>query len=239
MGDEAEVGDETVEDTAAALVDLGGHEPVVVLDDVRGHAQQAQRVGGLESEQATTDDDAGEAGGLGAFGGGADAVEIVERAVDEAAGQVVAGHGGHEGVRAGREDEAVVGQNVAAGGGDGAGRAVDSHGAGADTQVDEVVCCVVVSGEGEFLAVPGSDVGRQSHAVVGGVGLLAEHGHRPAVLLVADAKGFDEAVGDHSVSDDDDVLAAHDVLFLRAGIGQTATRAGAGASLDGSLVGVV
>ncbi len=64
MGDEAEVGDETVEDPAAALVDLGGHEPVVVLDDVRRHSQQAQRVGGFESEQATTDDDAREAGGL-------------------------------------------------------------------------------------------------------------------------------------------------------------------------------
>ena len=92
----AEVLDAPAQDRAAALVDLDGHEPVGELDDVGLEAQAAQGVGRLQAEQPAADDGAAAAAG----GEVLDGLEVVERAVDEAAGQVLAGDGRHERERA-------------------------------------------------------------------------------------------------------------------------------------------
>ena len=108
---DAQVADHPAEQRAAGLVELLGHQPRRHLDDVGVQAERAQRVGGLQAQQATADHHAGGrmAGVACALRVGADRVEVVEGAVDVAARQVVARHRRHEGVGAGGQHQRVVG----------------------------------------------------------------------------------------------------------------------------------
>ena len=96
---------------AAALVDLHRHQPRRELHDVRRQAEQPQRARGLQAEQAAADHQPGPPA-LGVTAAVSAAalmrVQVVERPVDEAAGQVGAGDRRHERVRAGREHQGVV-----------------------------------------------------------------------------------------------------------------------------------
>ena len=96
------VGDQLPQQGAAALVHLQRHQPRRELDHVRRHAEQPQRAGRFEAEQPAADDQPGPPAARrrgGAPGGGRDGVQVVEGAVDEAAGQIRAGHRRHERVR--------------------------------------------------------------------------------------------------------------------------------------------
>ena len=95
---------------AAALVDLQRHQPWRELDDVGFEAEQLQRVGRFEAEQATADDRADRF----ALRCGADRVEVVEGAVHEHAGQVAARDRRNERRRTRRQDQRVVGDIAAA-----------------------------------------------------------------------------------------------------------------------------
>ena len=203
---DAAVADEVPQQGAAAAVDLHGHEPVVAFHDVRDQAEQAQRVGGLDAQQPAADHHAVRAR-PGPLGGRADRVEVVERAVDVAAGQVVAGDGRDERARAGRQDQGVVvdvlaGVELHAPGG-GVDRGDEPAGPHGDAGVGGVPRVVEVQG----VALPRADVGGQSDAVVGGIGFLADHRDGHVGVGVPRAEGGDEAVGDHPVPDDDDVLS--------------------------------
>ena len=101
---DAELLDVLLEDPAAGLVELAGHEPGRELDDLRLEAQERQRVRGFEAEQAAADDDAVAP----AAGVGLDRLEVLDGAVDEHAFEVRALHRGHERVGAGGEHELVV-----------------------------------------------------------------------------------------------------------------------------------
>lgn len=98
------VADEAGQEGAAALVDLRGHQVRRELHDVRGETEQPRRVRRLEAQQPAPDDDAGSRGARRL----SYRVEVVEGAIDEAAGSVVARHGRHERAGAGREQELVV-----------------------------------------------------------------------------------------------------------------------------------
>ncbi len=91
-----ELGDHPGQQPAAGLVDLSGHQARHHLNDVCFQPKLAQSVGGFQSQQAAADH---HTGGIvtvvtGELGGGADRVEVVQRAVDVAGGQVVSGHRG-------------------------------------------------------------------------------------------------------------------------------------------------
>ena len=73
-------------------------------------------------------------------------------------------------------------------------------------QLDVVVAGVVVAGQRQPTAVPVLGVAGQPDAVVGGVGLLGEHGDPPGAVGVAGPQRLDEPVPDHAVADDDDTL---------------------------------
>ena len=107
---EVELFDQSAQQAAAAVVDLDRHQPRPELDDVRRHAHTAQRVRCLQPEQAAADHHRRRTTGcgLGAVHRGVDGVEVVDGAVDEAAGQVVAGNRWHERLRAGRQHQRVV-----------------------------------------------------------------------------------------------------------------------------------
>ncbi len=70
---------------------------------------------------------------------------------------------------------------------------------------DLTVADVVVAGQREASAVPVLGVAGQADPVVGGVGLLGQHGDPPCAIGVASAHRLDEPVADHAVPDHHDV----------------------------------
>ena len=208
MRGDAAVADHLAEEGAAPTVDLHRHEAVVALHHVRGQAELAQGVGGLDPQQPAADHhaDPGRRTGLRELGGGADVVEVVKRTVDVASGQVMALNRRHERPGSGCEDEGVVGQLLARVERDRACAGIDRR--DAEPRADRHPR---IGGVGRVLhvqrrAVPRADVGRQPHPVVRGVGLLADHRDNDVGAGVLRAERGDETVGDHPVSDNDDVL---------------------------------
>jgi len=80
---------------------------------------------------------------------------------------------------------------------------VDLGDPAAKPQLDETVVAVVVSRQRHLAAVPVFGVARQADAVVGGVGLLGQHGDPPRRRGIACAHRLDEPVADHAVADHD------------------------------------
>ena len=201
--------DEPPQQRATALVDLHGHQPRRDLDDLRRESQRAQRPRGLEPEQPAPDDDrrappgrrTGDRGGR----GGGDRVEVVERAVDEAAGQVPTGDGRHERHRSRGQHERVVVQCAAARRPDDLRGAVER-----DRGVAEVVDHrrVLDVRQRQLLRAHAVDVGGERNPVVGRPALLAENRDAPAPGVVAVTQRLDEPVRDHAVADHEQLHAA-------------------------------
>ena len=204
---DAQLGDHPAQQCAAGLVELLGHQPRRHLDDVGVQAERAQRVGGLQAQQTAADDHARRrvAGVEGAQRVGADRVEIVEGAVDVARRQVVAGHRRHERIGAGGQDQRVVVDALAVGGERRTSRPGRSRPPGCPAQLDQVVAGVVVARQREQAAVPVLGVAGEPDPVVGGVGLLGQHGHPPGAVGVAGPHRLDEPVTDHAMADHHDV----------------------------------
>ena len=89
----------------SALVHLYRHQSIGELDDVGLQPEALERVSRFESEEPTADDGPDPPAAR-IF---ADGLEVVEGAVDETAGHVIARHRRYEGVRAGGQHEGVVG----------------------------------------------------------------------------------------------------------------------------------
>ena len=204
---DAEVGDHPAEQCTTRLVELLGHQPRRHLDDMGVQPERAQRISGFQPEQAAADHhtDRRTTRGEGGLRIGADRVEVVERAVDVAARQVVAGHGRYECVGTGGQHERVVIDPLVFCGDDRLCRPVDPGYPSAEPQPNLAVARVVVAGQRETSAVPVLGVSGETDTVVCGVGLLGQHGDPPRPLGVTSAHGFDEPVADHSVPDHDDV----------------------------------
>src|SRR6185437_10253554 len=101
---DAEVVDPGQQRLTAAVVDLHAHEPRPELDHVRFQAHGGERSGCFQAEQTAADHRADLAPGREFL----DRLDVVDRAVHERAGRVVARNRRHEGVRAGRQNQVVV-----------------------------------------------------------------------------------------------------------------------------------
>jgi hypothetical protein len=205
---DVELLDQLTQQGRATLVDLLRHQPRCELDDVRGHAQQPQRPGRLQAEQAAADDQAraspGCAGG-GALCGRPDRVEIAERAVDEAPGQIMARYRRHERRRARGQHERVVGDASTAVGRHRSAGAIDPHRGLGEVQR---VALVVVAGVVDQVELVGTDpfeVGRERDPVVGAPWLLGHHRDPPGAVRIALAQRVDQSLADHAVAHDDEV----------------------------------
>ncbi len=185
---------------AAALVDLDGHQARGELDDAGGEAEPLEGAGGLQPEESAADD---RAGGL-VLRVLLDGEEVLDGAVDEAAGGVLAGDRRHEGVAAGGEDQDVVREHPPRAGGDGAGGAVDVLGRVVEVEGDAVLVHEPGGRHGQVLGGAAGEVRGQVHAVVGGPGLLAEHGDPVRGGDPALGERFEVALADHAVPDEHD-----------------------------------
>lgn len=197
---------------AAALVDLDRHQPGRELHDVRGETESLERAGRLQAEQPAADD--GTRGGrLGVL---LDREQVLDGAVDEAALGVLVRHGRYEGVRAGGEDERVVGERPSGARGDRARGPVDALGRVVEIQLDAVPLHEVRVGEGEFVGCAAVEVRGQPDPVVGRPRLLAQHDDPCAPGRSALRECLEESLADHPVADDHDRGGGH-LRSLQAG----------------------
>ncbi len=199
---EAELLDVPLEGRATGVVDLHRHQPRRHLDHVGLHAELVQRVGRLQAEQSTTDDRAGPR----ALRRLADRLEVLDRAVDEDVVEVLARHRRHERRRTRGEDQLVVADGVAVGEDHLLGLAVDADDLGLEQELDPRVVVHALGEVGERLGAH-LEEGGQGDAVVRRAGLLAEHDDVVGLGQPALDRGLDEAVADHAVADDDQLLA--------------------------------
>ena len=157
-------------------------------------------VGGLgrfQSEESAADDRAA-AGLLGVLN---DGVEVLDRAVDEDPALVDALDGRNERSRAGREDNAVVGDIQARFRDDRSTRAIDPPGAVSHVELDSVLAIPLDARYGQLGGIPVVKVGREMDAVVSRPGLLAEGDDAVVAAAVEFNQLLAEAVPDGTVAD--------------------------------------
>ena len=181
---------------AAALVELYRHQPGGELHHLGLEAEQAQGVGRLQPQQAAADDHA--AAGLGA--GIADGGEISQGAIDEAALSLMAGDGGHEGHRAGRQHQTVVRELLAVGQRQGAGRPVEHLHLGPQPQRNAALFIPGGIRHAQGLGRLAAEYLGQMHPVVGGVRLGAKHRHLEPLEAARRHQLFDEVMTHHAVA---------------------------------------
>src|SRR4029450_268864 len=131
----------------------------------------------LETEQAAAD----HRGRPRASGPGPDLLDVLDRAVDEHTGEIGSGNRRHEGRRAGRQDERVVGDLAVAVGADRASAAIDRDDPLAEEQVDAALAIRRAGCEGQVRSGATAEELAQMDAVVRGVRLLADAGDVEAV----------------------------------------------------------
>ncbi len=212
-----------LEQPACGLVELTLHQRRHQVDDGDGHAAQREAMRCLQPEQAATDYHRPSLLTIGAplLGGGEHLVDVVEVAERDDAGQVLARDRNDEGIRAGGDQQLVIGLDPSARGDHGLARTVDLHHRIAGNQLDAVVL------------IPGSIV---DHDLV--EGLLASQHRREhdAVVIhprlgpedgdivaggIAGKNFLDRAAAGHAVADDDEPLAQ---LPVRPGSPETHRR---------------
>lgn len=181
---------------AAALVELHRHQPRGELHHLGLEPEQAQGVGRLQPQQAAADDHA--AAGLGA--GIADGGEIPQGAIHEAPLPLMAGDGGHEGDRAGRQHQAVVRELLAVGQRQGAGGPVEHLHLGPQPQRYAVLFIPGGIRHAQRLRGLAAKYLGQMHPVVGGVRLGAKYRHLEPAQATGRHQLFDEVVTHHAVA---------------------------------------
>ena len=156
---------------------------------------------------------------------GADRVQVVEGAVDEASGQVPARDRRDERVGAGGQHQRVVAEGAAVAGGDGAGGPVD--GGHRLVQVQRVAGRVVaaLSDDIEVSGGDAVDIRRQRDPVVGAARLLRQHGNPPRPARITVPHGLDKPLADHPVAGNDEMA----LLVLHTGLPHALTTSHSGA----------
>lgn len=204
---DAQAPDHPVQQCTAGRVHLSRHQMRRHLQHVGLQPERAQGIRGFQPEQTATDHRTDRC--LRVKRGqssGPDGIQIVQRAIDVAVRQVVAGHRRHERVRTGGQHQCVVVEGLAGRGAHRAGLPVDLGDSTAQPQVDPVITGIVVTGQGQPTPVPVLGVTGQTDPVIGGLDFLGQDGHPPGALGVTGPQCLDEAVSHHAVSDDHDVL---------------------------------
>ena len=224
---EAERLDLAAEDLAPGGIDLHGHQPRRELDQVGLEAHAVERVGGLQSEQAPSNDHAGP----GLSRPGPDRLQVLDRAVDEAARRVRAGDGRDKRRGPRGQHQLVVVDGGASRGGHDAIRAIDGDSAIAEVHRDPGLLVEARSDQREIGGGLAAEEAGEVHAVVGEPRLLAERDDVPLVPLPDLQKEFEELVADHPVADHDEVLPRHRRSLVGVSLRMRAERASAMPSL--------
>ncbi|MCY1427555.1 hypothetical protein D9M71_434050 [compost metagenome] len=186
----------------ALAVQLHRHQPWGEFHHMSFQPEGLQRVGRFQAEQATADYHATS----GFTGGSANAIEIVEGAVDQAGIAAGAFDRRHERVRASGQHQVVVA--VAALGGDHLKAfTVDFQYRFAQVQVHAVIAVEVLPAQGQGFGTAAAEVFGQVHAVIRALALFAEYPHLEALQGAATDQLFDAMVADHAVADDDQSLS--------------------------------
>ncbi len=183
---------------AALVVQLHRHQARGELHDMSFQAEGLQRVGRFQAEQAAADHHAATR----VAGGGTDAVQVVEGAVDQARIALGALDGRHERVGAGGQHQLVVGE-AAVGGDHFAALAVDLQHRCAQVQGQARLLVERRVAHGQRLGIAAAEVFGQVHAVVGALAFLAEHVDAIALQGTHGDQLLDAVVADHAVADDD------------------------------------
>jgi hypothetical protein len=197
------------------LVQLAFHQPGHQMHHGDIHAAQLEAVGGFQAEQAAADHHRVLVRG----GGGDHLVGVLDVAIADHAGQVVAGHGQHEGRGTGGEQQAVVLFLGAIAGDHLARDAVDLRHQFADMQADAVVGIPAERIEDDVVdGHLARQHRREQDAVVVGVRLGAEHGDVVEVGRELQQVLHGAHAG-HAVADHYQFLLLHCVHPLRRSMG--------------------
>ena len=194
---------------ARRLIELALHQHVHQVDDRGPHPSPGQPVGGLKTQQPAADHH-----GLAArIGGGHHGLHIVQVAEGDDAGQVRARQRQPYRIRAGSQDQPVIGRLRSVAGPHHPGFTVDLGDRAAGVQGDGVVAVpglVIEDDVGEGL-LSGED-GREHDAVVVHPGLSPEDGDLVAVGVALEHFLHRAAAG-HAVADDDKTFLGHGDLL--------------------------
>jgi hypothetical protein len=205
---DAELVDEPPQRLAPAEVDLCRHQVRAELDDSAARTECLQRARRLEPEQPAADDRSPHRPTPPPrllLDPAAQGRDVVEGAVHEHAGQVVARDGRHGRTRARRENEVVIAPRPSARGRHRPVLPVDRDRRVAAHEPDRRVGPQRVVAEREVARTASREVARECHAVVRRPRLLREDRHVPASRGVAGAQRLDEPLGDHAAADDDEL----------------------------------
>ncbi|MNZ50940.1 hypothetical protein D3C78_687410 [compost metagenome] len=183
---------------AAFSVQLHRHQARGEFHYVRFQAQRLEGVGSLKPQQATTDHHA--TPGIGCRG--ADGIEIIEGAVNQTRSALAALDRRHKGIRAGGQDQLVIGvtprrsQHLPA-------LAINLKHRFAQVQIHPMPGIQTRGAEGQGFSAAAAEIFGQVHAVVGTLAFLTEHPQ----LITAQGAAFDQLLDavmpDHAVADDD------------------------------------
>ncbi len=198
------------EERRPRLVELPGQEPARGLHHVHLEPQLLHRARRLQPQEPAAD----HRGARVSPGVLADGAQIVDRAVDEHAGQIRARDGRHEGPRPRREHQAIEGDGGAGGRAHHALVAIDARHRIAEAEVDAGVAIPGLGGEAEvLLGPPGEELG-EVDPIVGRARLLAEddQAQRPRRCPAVDELPA-EPEAHHSVSDDDERLSVDNIAI--------------------------
>ncbi len=144
---------------------------------------------------------------VGGRGGVPDRLQVLDRPVDEAAVEVVARHGWHEGRGPRREHQCVVPEHLAVVEDHGAPVPVHVRDGGAEHEPHPRVVVPALRQQRQLLGALGGEERGEGHPVVRRSRLLADHHDVEALGQTSFDGGLDEAVSDHAVSDDHEGLS--------------------------------
>ncbi len=191
---------------ATGIVELHRHQPRRHLHDVGLQPELDQSVCGLEPEQPAADDRSTGS----RVGGGPDRLEVLDRPVDEAPGQVAPRHGRHERRGTRRQHQHVVGDHLAVRQGDLAGLAVQRIDPVPQQQAHPRVVVLAGWQQRELVRALGGEEAGECHPVVRRARLLTHHHDVVALGEPTFDRSLDEPVADHAV-------AGHDQRFAEVG----------------------
>lgn len=169
---------------------------------------------GFEPEEPASDDRAARD----ARASSHDRVQVLDGAVDEDAFEFDAGKAWHEGRRTRRDHHVIVGNSLAARGLDEPELTIDPRRLHTDAELDAAIAVPRLVGEAELVGGGRGEVARELHAIVGGAGLLAQHGDAEASARVEGSDLFAEAMAHHAVADDDDARCVRFDLISHDGV---------------------
>ena len=149
--------DAAAQDGPAGLIDLQGHQPRREFDDVHAQSQVAERVSSLQAQQAPAND---HPGARAIARPACDRFQVLDGAVDEAAGGVGSGNRGNKRIRTRGQNQAVVGDGAPGCCGNRLGWAIDGHDPLVEKNAKSGVVVLPGAAQGQLLGAAPFEEGR-------------------------------------------------------------------------------